>query len=90
MTKARITLLTRANCHLCDPARAALDRVAAATGTHWIERDIATDPELEYDYGDRIPVVLLDNTEHCFWRVEEERLIADVADPQPNPGKLGT
>ncbi|GIF70692.1 glutaredoxin family protein [Asanoa siamensis] len=75
----RITLLTRVDCHLCDDARAALDRVAARTGSGWTEVDVASDIELERDYGDRLPVVLLDGAEHGYWRVEEDRLVRDLS-----------
>ncbi len=40
--------------------------------------DIEADPELEAEYGDRIPVMLLDGREHGYWRVEEERLRRDL------------
>lgn len=76
---ARITLLTRPGCHLCDPAREAVARVHAATGVSWVEVNVETDPELERDYGGRIPVVLLDGREHDYFRVEEDRLLADLA-----------
>lgn len=73
--EARITLLTRPGCHLCEQARPALDRVAAASGESWVERDVEDDPELEREYGDHLPVILLDGREHGYWRVEEERLL---------------
>jgi glutaredoxin len=74
----RVTLVTRADCHLCDAARAALDRVTARTGEAWTEVDVSDDIELERDYGDRLPVVLLDGREHGYWRVEEDRLAGDL------------
>ena len=70
----RVVLYTRAGCHLCDDAKRALDRI----GVQYTEVDIATDPELTAEYGDRIPVVLLDGREHGFWRVDEERLLRDL------------
>jgi glutaredoxin len=73
-----ITLLTRVDCHLCDEAKAALRRVEAATGVPWTEVDVDSDDELAYEYGDRVPVVLLDGREHGYWRVEEERLRRDL------------
>ncbi|MEV0715268.1 glutaredoxin family protein [Asanoa sp. NPDC050611] len=79
MTMPRVTLLTRVDCHLCDAAREALDRVTARTGQAWTEVDVATDIELERDYGDRLPVVLLDGKEHGYWRVEEDRLVRDLS-----------
>ncbi len=78
MAEARITLLTRPGCHLCDPAREAVARVHAQTGVGWVELDVTGDPELERDYGSRVPVVLLDGREHDYFRVEEDRLRRDV------------
>ena len=75
----RLTLLTRRNCHLCEEAREALKRVCAATASAWRELDVDDDDELAYEYGDRVPVVLLDGSEHGFWRVDEQRLSSDLA-----------
>ena len=79
---ARLTLITRPACHLCEDAKAALDRVVGVTGDRWVEKDVTGDLELERDYGDRLPVVLLDGKEHGYWRVEEDRLLRDLTTPQ--------
>ena len=60
----RLTLITRPGCHLCDVAKEAMARVAEATGERWTELDVTGDLELEREYGDRLPVVLLDGAEH--------------------------
>jgi glutaredoxin len=70
----RITLLSRTGCHLCDEARSVLDRVAAELGAGLDERDVDADPDLRAQYGDWVPVILVDGQEHGYWRVEEERL----------------
>ena len=75
----RVTLITRADCHLCEVAKQALDRVAADTGVRWCEVDVDADPELQAEYWDRVPVILLDGKEHGYWRVEEDRLRRDLA-----------
>jgi hypothetical protein len=54
-------------------------RVHATTGVSWVEVNVESDPELEREYGGRVPVVLLDGREHDYFRVEEERLLADLA-----------
>jgi hypothetical protein len=41
--------------------------------------------ELERDYGDRVPVLLLDGVEHGYWRIERERLLRDIASPPGTP-----
>lgn len=78
MEQVRITLLTRDGCHLCEFAREALARVRDITGEPWIEIDVDSDPELEQEYGGRVPVVLLDGREHDYFRVDEERLVQDL------------
>jgi glutaredoxin len=75
----RLTLLTTRECHLCEAARADLDRVARETGAGWTEVDVADDAALAREYGDRLPVVLLDGREHGYWDVDVPRLKRDLA-----------
>jgi glutaredoxin len=75
----RLELLTRANCHLCDVAKEVMTRVASAAGVPWRELDVDSDPHLQAEYWDRVPVILLDGREHGYWRVDEERLLRDLA-----------
>ncbi len=75
MSETRITLITRPGCHLCDDAKQVLERM----GEPWTERNVEDSVDLEAEYGDRVPVVLLDGKEHGYWRVEEDRLRRDLA-----------
>ena len=83
MERPRITLLTRSGCHLCEFAREAVARVQARTGAGWVEVDVESDPELERDYGGRVPVVLLDGREHDYFRVDEPRLLRALGADRP-------
>jgi glutaredoxin len=74
MSAPRITLLSRPGCHLCDDAREIISRVAADLGVAWEERDITGSPDDMREYWDKIPVTLVDGTQHDFWRVSEDRL----------------
>jgi glutaredoxin len=71
---ARVTLYSRPGCHLCDDARAVVERVCADLGTSYDEVDITTSPELMNAYADQIPVTFVDGRQHDFWRVDEARL----------------
>ncbi len=71
---SRITLLARPGCHLCDDARAVIERVAGELGVGWEERDITASPDDMRDYWDKIPVTLVDGVQVDFWRVNETRL----------------
>jgi hypothetical protein len=73
-----VTLFHRPGCHLCDDARAALARVAAAPGVEFAleEVDIERDDALHRRYLERIPVVALDGEELFDFFVDEPRLVA--------------
>jgi glutaredoxin len=75
MSDVRITLYTKPGCHLCEVAAGALEEI----GEPFEEIDITTDLQLEIEYWDRIPVIMLDGKEHGYWRVEKERLLRDLA-----------
>jgi glutaredoxin len=70
----RLVLYTRAGCHLCDDAKAVLERI----GEPFTELDISTDPELTADYGDQLPVLMLDGRQHDYWRIDEARLLREL------------
>jgi hypothetical protein len=72
----RITLLARPGCHLCDDARAVIERVAADLDVGWQERDITASPDDMNEYWDKIPVIFVDGVQVDFWRVREDRLRA--------------
>lgn len=74
MTAHTITLLSRAGCHLCDDARIIITRVAADLDISWAERDITESADDLREYGEMIPVTLIDGVQHDFWRVDEGRL----------------
>jgi hypothetical protein len=73
---ARITLIGKPGCHLCDDARAVVSAVAAETGVGWEERSILEDPALHERYWQQIPVTLVDGRPHDFWTVSAQRLRA--------------
>ncbi|SES23947.1 Glutaredoxin-like domain [Actinokineospora terrae] len=68
--------MTRQGCHACEVAEADVARICADLGVTWSAVDVDGDPELRGEYGDRVPVVLVDDAEHGYWRVEEDRLRA--------------
>jgi Glutaredoxin-like domain (DUF836) len=78
-SQARITLLSRAGCHLCDDARGIIARVAADLGVGWEERDITQSADDLAQYSEMIPVTFVDGVQHDFWRVREDRLRAALA-----------
>ncbi|TMM02413.1 MAG: glutaredoxin family protein [Actinobacteria bacterium] len=74
-----VTLYGRPGCHLCDDARAALERVRLETPFELVERDIEADDELLRRYLERIPVVALDGRELFDYFVDERALRAALS-----------
>jgi len=70
----RLTLYGRPGCHLCDDARAILDRV----GAPYRVVDIDQDDDLLKKYLERIPVVTLDGDELFELFVDEKSLRAQL------------
>ena len=79
----RVELLTRAGCSACVMAADVLATVCAEFGVAWstvdVDRAAAQHPELRAEYGDRLPVVLLDGREHSYLDVDEVRLRAGLS-----------
>ena len=71
---SRVRLLSKPGCHLCDDARLVIADVCASVGESYDEVDITTDAALMSEYGEQIPVTLVDGRQHDFWRVDEARL----------------
>ena len=69
-----ITLYGRPGCHLCDEARALLERVRADVAFRLDDVDIESDDVLHARYLERIPVVALDGEELFDFFVDEREL----------------
>ena len=70
----RVTLYTRANCHLCEEAGSVIAVVTSELGARWRAVDVDADPEDRAEYGDLVPVVLVDGVVLAYHRVEPDRL----------------
>lgn len=80
---ATVTLLSRPGCHLCDDARAIVERVVGeVSGVELVERSILDDATLLERYRDEIPVVLIDGEVHTIWRVDEARFRTALLEEQ--------
>ena len=75
----RITFVSKPGCHLCEEARAVIEKVAAELEVGWVERSIEDDPALKEQYWEQIPVTFVDGRQHDYWRVDESRLRAALA-----------
>lgn len=77
-----VTLLVREGCGACVPVREQLLLLCGEFGLDVtcidVDEAAVRDPELRAEFGDRLPVVLLDGKEHSYWDIDEERLRNDL------------
>jgi hypothetical protein len=83
MIRPHVELLTRAGCGLCEGVYRRLGELAGELNFELSSIDVdaaaaAGESALRAEYGDRLPVVLLDGREHSYWDIDEDRLRADI------------
>ena len=71
---AKVTLYSKPDCPLCDEARDALERVRAGLPFDFEEVDITSRASLLEQYGERIPIVAIDDRETFEYFVDEREL----------------
>lgn len=63
----RLTLISRAYCHLCQDLELGLRPLAAEFGVDVEVLDVDADPKLEALYDELVPVLLHEGTELCHY-----------------------
>lgn len=71
---ARVRLIGKPGCHLCDEARDVVAAVCAEFAADWAEESILDDPALADSYFELIPVLLVDDVQVCHWWIDEAAL----------------
>ena len=69
----KVTVISRTGCHLCEIA---IDKIELVKDQlqFALEIKLINDlPELEQEYGEQVPVIMIDNKIHDYWRVDIER-----------------
>jgi glutaredoxin len=69
----KVTVISRTGCHLCEIA---IDKINSVKDELNFELEIKLIndlPELEQEYGEQVPVIMIDNKIHDYWRVDIER-----------------
>lgn len=70
----RLVLYVRAECHLCDGARAVVEQVSQETGVPWVEVDVDEVPGAAELYGELVPAVTVDGVQQGYWRLDARRI----------------
>lgn len=82
----RIEVVTRRGCGSCVRVLAQVRGIAESFAANVVEVPIESDPDVAADYGDRVPVVVVDGVEFAAWEIDEEELVDVLASPDPYIG----
>jgi glutaredoxin len=73
-----VTVYSRSGCHLCEIA---IDRISSIINDYNFTLDIILidqNSELEKEFGEQVPVILINNKIHDYWRVDLERFTTAI------------
>ncbi len=74
----KVTVISRTGCHLCEITIDKINSVKDELKFEFEIKLINDLPELEQEYGEQVPVIMIDNKIHDYWRVDIERFIKAI------------
>lgn len=83
-----VELMVRSTCGSCARVAAQIAPIVDKHAAHLALVDVDGDPELAAEYGDRVPVVVIDGEEFACWEVDNAELEAELSGGREvkNPG----
>ena len=76
-----VTMYSRRNCHLCEVAKEVVESARNEADFDFEVVFIDGDAGLEKEYGEEVPVTLINGKRHDYFRVERARFIEAVLHP---------
>lgn len=74
-----VELMARQTCGSCARVAEQIRPVVAAAGAQLVLVDVDDSAELAMEFGDRVPVVVIDGEEFACWEVDNDELAAELA-----------
>ena len=74
----KVTVYSRTGCHLCEIAIDLIKSVKQENNFSLEIKLIDNDNELEKEYGEQVPVILIDEKVHDYWRVDLSRFTKEI------------
>ena len=79
--KTQVTMYSRRNCHLCEVAKEVVESARNEAEFEFEVVLIGGDAALEKEYGEEVPVTLINGKRHDYFRVDRTRFIEAVLHP---------
>ena len=72
----QVELMVRQSCGSCRRVAKQIRPICHRWGAGFVVTDVDSDTSLAMEFGDRVPVVLVDDDEIACWEIDDEDLIA--------------
>jgi len=69
----KVKIYSRTGCHLCEIAIDRITSVKEELNFNLEVELIDSSIELQQEYGEQVPVILIDDKVHAYWRVDLDR-----------------
>lgn len=83
MVNRHVELMVRQTCGSCSRVAAQIEPVVRLSGAEFTIVDVDESRELAMEYGDRVPVVVIDGEEFACWEVDDDELRGELSAPRP-------
>ncbi|MEN9351695.1 MAG: hypothetical protein RL455_636 [Actinomycetota bacterium] len=74
----KVTVFSRTGCHLCEIAIDKINSIKDELNFDLEIKLIDADVELEKEFGEQVPVIMIDNKIHDYWRVDLDRFSKEI------------
>lgn len=74
----KVTVFSRTGCHLCEIAIDKINSIKDELNFDLEIKLIDADAELEKEFGEQVPVIMIDNKIHDYWRVDLDRFSKEI------------
>jgi len=70
-----VHIYSRHGCHLCEVAEKTASELQSEYSYQLSVEYIDGDPVLEKEYGEKVPVIMINGQPHDYWRIDRARFI---------------
>ena len=74
-----VELMVRSTCGSCERVAGQIAPVVERQGARLVLVDVDGDDDLTAEYGDRVPVVVIDGEEFACWEVDNDDLDSELS-----------
>lgn len=77
-----VTVMSRKTCGSCARVIAQIEPLVRDQNAQFQVEDVDTDPDLAMEFGDRVPVILVNEEEIACWEIDDDELLDAIAEAE--------